>query len=143
MFPRINLITLGVSDLNRAVHFYETGLGWKKSKESNENVAFFQIGALVLGLFGEKDLAKDIGIPFQNRQEYSGLTLAQNVETEAEVDRIINEVRKLGATILEEPQKVFWGGYSAYFKDLDGHIFEVAYNPFFPLNEKGEIELKQ
>ncbi|MCG6146923.1 VOC family protein [Leptospira levettii] len=143
MFPRINLITLGVSDLNRAVHFYETGLGWKKSKESNENVAFFQIGALVLGLFGEKDLAKDIGIPFQNRQEYSGLTLAQNVETEAEVDRIINEVRKLGATILKEPQKVFWGGYSAYFKDLDGHIFEVAYNPFFPLNEKGEIELKQ
>ncbi|MCW7474623.1 VOC family protein [Leptospira levettii] len=143
MFPRINLITLGVSDLNRAVHFYETGLGWKKSKESNENVAFFQIGALVLGLFGEKDLAKDIGIPFQNRQEYSGLTLAQNVETEAEVDRIINEVRKLGATILKEPQKVFWGGYSAYFKDLDGHIFEVAYNPFFPLNEKGEIELRQ
>jgi len=143
MFPRINLITLGVSDLNRAVHFYETGLGWKKSKESNENVAFFQIGALVLGLFGEKDLAKDIGIPFQNRQEYSGLTLAQNVETETEVDRIINEVRKLGATILKEPQKVFWGGYSAYFKDLDGHIFEVAYNPFFPLNEKGEIELKQ
>ncbi|MCW7507002.1 VOC family protein [Leptospira levettii] len=143
MFPRINLITLGVSDLNRAVHFYETGLGWKKSKESNENVAFFQIGALVLGLFGEKDLAKDIGIPFQNRQEYSGLTLAQNVETEAEVDRIINEVRKLGAAILKEPQKVFWGGYSAYFKDLDGHIFEVAYNPFFPLNEKGEIELKQ
>ncbi|MCW7460713.1 VOC family protein [Leptospira limi] len=143
MFPRINLITLGVSDLNRAVHFYETGLGWKKSKESNENVAFFQIGALVLGLFGEKDLANDIGIPFQNRQGYSGLTLAQNVESEAEVDRIIDVVRKLGATILKEPQKVFWGGYSAYFKDLDGHIFEVAYNPFFPLNEKGEIELKQ
>ncbi|MBL0955060.1 MAG: VOC family protein [Leptospira sp.] len=143
MFPRINLITLGVSDLNRAVQFYETGLGWKKSKESNENVAFFQIGALVLGLFGEKDLANDIGIPFQNRQEYSGLTLAQNVESEAEVDRIINIVRKLGATILKEPQKVFWGGYSAYFKDFDGHIFEVAYNPFFPLNEKGEIELKQ
>ncbi|GBF43770.1 lactoylglutathione-like lyase [Leptospira ellinghausenii] len=143
MFPRINLITLGVSDLNRAVHFYEMGLGWKKSKESNENVAFFQIGALVFGLFGEKDLANDIGIPFQNRQEYSGLTLAQNVESEAEVDRIIDVVRKLGATILKEPQKVFWGGYSAYFKDLDGHIFEVAYNPFFPLNEKGEIELKQ
>ncbi|XDD42461.1 VOC family protein [Leptospira sp. WS60.C2] len=141
MYPRINLITLAVSDLNRAVHFYETGLGWKKSKESNESVAFFQIGALVLGLFGEKDLANDIGIPFQKRQEYSGITLAQNVEGEAEVDRIIESVRKLGAVILKEPQKVFWGGYSSYFKDLDGHIFEVTYNPFFPLNEKGEIKL--
>lgn len=143
MYPRINLITLAVSDLNRAVHFYETGLGWKKSKESNESVAFFQIGALVLGLFGEKDLANDIGIPFQKRQEYSGITLAQNVEGEAEVDRIIESVRKLGAVILKEPQKVFWGGYSSYFKDLDGHIFEVTYNPFFPLNEKGEIKLNQ
>ncbi|TGL51511.1 VOC family protein [Leptospira kemamanensis] len=141
MFPRINLITLGVSDLKRAVQFYETGLGWKKSEESNENVAFFQIGALVFGLFGEKELAEDIGIPFQKRQDYSGITLAQNLESESEVDRVIEVVRKLGAVILKEPQKVFWGGYSAYFKDLDGHIFEVAYNPFFPLNAKGEIEL--
>lgn len=143
MFPRINLITLGVSDLKRAVQFYETGLGWKKSEESNENVAFFQIGALVFGLFGEKELAEDIGIPFQKRQDYSGITLAQNLESESEVDRVIEVVRKLGAVILKEPQKVFWGGYSAYFKDLDGHIFEVAYNPFFPLNAKGEIELNK
>ncbi|XDD46145.1 VOC family protein [Leptospira sp. WS39.C2] len=143
MFPRINLITLGVSDLKRAVHFYETGLGWKKSEESNENVAFFQIGTIVFGLFGEKELAEDIGIPFQTRQDYSGITLAQNVESESEVDRVIEVVRKLGAVVLKEPQKVFWGGYSAYFKDLDGHIFEVAYNPFFPLNEKGEIELNK
>lgn len=143
MFPRINLITLGVSDLKRAVQFYETGLGWKKSEESNENVAFFQIGALVFGLFGEKELAEDIGIPFQKRQDYSGITLAQNLESESEVDRVIEVVRKLGAVILKEPQKVFWGGYSAYFKDLDGHIFELAYNPFFPLNAKGEIELSK
>ncbi|TGL57815.1 VOC family protein [Leptospira jelokensis] len=143
MFPRINLITLGVSDLQKAVHFYETGLGWKKSLESNDKVAFFQIGALVFALFGENDLADDIGIPFQKRQEYSGITLAQNVGSESEVDQIINGVRALGAEVLKEPQKVFWGGYSAYFKDLDGHIFEIAYNPFFPLNEKGEIELSK
>ncbi|TGK53011.1 VOC family protein [Leptospira bouyouniensis] len=143
MFPRINLITLGVSDLQKSVLFYETGLGWKKSLESNDKVAFFQIGALVFALFGEKDLADDIGIPFQKRQEYSGITLAQNVESEIEVDKIINGVRKLGAVILKEPQKVFWGGYSAYFKDFDGHIFEIAYNPFFPLNEKGEVVLNQ
>lgn len=143
MHPRINLITLGVADLNQAVHFYETGLGWKKSKESNDQVAFFQIGALVFALFGEMDLAKDIGIPFQKREGYSGITLAQNVESEEEVDRVIDVVRKLGAVVLKEPQKVFWGGYSSYFQDLDGHIFEVAYNPFFPLNGKGEIELNQ
>ncbi|MCT8334532.1 VOC family protein [Leptospira sp. 85282-16] len=143
MYPRINLITLGVSDLQRSINFYEKGLGWKLSKESNDNVAFFQIGALVFGLFGEKALAEDIGIPFQNRQEFSGITLAQNQTSEAEVDAVINKVRSLGAIILKEPQKVFWGGYSGYFKDFDGHIFEVAYNPFFPLNEKGEIILSK
>ncbi|EMY62198.1 VOC family protein [Leptospira terpstrae] len=143
MFPRINLITLGVSDLQRSIDFYEKGLGWKRSEESNDSVAFFQIGAVVFGLFGEEDLAKDIGIPFQKRQEFSGITLAQNLTSEAEVDSVIEKVRKLGAKILKEPQKVFWGGYSAYFQDPDGHIFEVAYNPFFPLNQKGEIVLNK
>ncbi|MCG6150654.1 VOC family protein [Leptospira bandrabouensis] len=143
MYPRINLITLGVSDLQRSINFYEKGLGWKRSEESNENIAFFQLGAVVFALFGEKALAEDIGIPFQKRQEFSGITLAQNQTSEAEVDAVINKVRSLGATILKEPQKVFWGGYSGYFKDFEGHIFEVAYNPFFPLNEKGEIILNK
>ncbi|EKJ87552.1 hypothetical protein CLV96_2613 [Leptospira meyeri] len=143
MHPRINLITLGVSDLQRSIDFYEKGLGWKRSEESNDSVAFFQIGAVVFALFGEKDLAEDIGIPFQKRQDFSGITLAQNQTSEAEVDAVMNKVRSLGATILKEPQKVFWGGYSGYFRDFDGHIFEVAYNPFFPLNEKGEIVLSK
>ncbi|MCG6140365.1 VOC family protein [Leptospira mtsangambouensis] len=143
MYPRINLVTLGVSNLQRSIDFYEKGLGWKRSEESNDNVAFFQIGVLVFSLFGEKALAEDIGIPFQKRQKFSGITLAQNQVSEAEVDIVINKVRALGATILKEPQKVFWGGYSGYFKDFDGHIFEVAFNPFFPLNEKGEIVLNK
>ncbi|TGL84853.1 VOC family protein [Leptospira congkakensis] len=143
MYPRINLITLGVSDLQRSIDFYEKGLGWKRSEESNDSVAFFQIGALVFGLFGEEALAEDIGIPFQKRQKFSGITLAQNQISEAEVDAVIEKVRALGAEILKEPTKVFWGGYSAYFKDFDGHIFEVAYNPFFPLNENGEIVLSK
>ncbi|EMJ88345.1 VOC family protein [Leptospira meyeri] len=143
MHPRINLITLGVSDLQRSIDFYEKGLGWKRSEESNDSVAFFQIGAVVFALFGEKDLAEDIGIPFQKRQDFSGITLAQNQTSEAEVDAVMNKVCSLGATILKEPQKVFWGGYSGYFRDFDGHIFEVAYNPFFPLNEKGEIVLSK
>ncbi|PKA11240.1 glyoxalase [Leptospira meyeri] len=139
----MNLITLGVSDLQRSIDFYEKGLGWKRSEESNDSVAFFQIGAVVFALFGEKDLAEDIGIPFQKRQDFSGITLAQNQTSEAEVDAVMNKVRSLGASILKEPQKVFWGGYSGYFRDFDGHIFEVAYNPFFPLNEKGEIVLSK
>ncbi|TGM72181.1 VOC family protein [Leptospira mtsangambouensis] len=143
MHPRINLITLGVSDLQRSIDFYEKGLGWKRSEESNDSVTFFQLGAIVFALFGEKDLAEDIGIPFQKRQEFSGITLAQNQTSEAEVDVVINKVRSLGATILKEPEKVFWGGYSGYFRDFDGHIFEVAYNPFFPLNQKGEIVLNK
>lgn len=143
MYPRINLVTLGVSNLQRSIDFYEKGLGWKRSEESNDNVAFFQIGVLVFSLFGEKALAEDIGIPFQKRQKFSGITLAQNQVSEAEVDIVINKVRALGAEILKEPQKVFWGGYSGYFRDFDGHIFEVAYNPFFPLNEKGEIVLNK
>lgn len=143
MYPRINIITLGVSDLQRSILFYEKGLGWKRSEESNDSVAFFQIGAVVFALFGEEALAEDIGIPFQKRQEFSGITLAQNQTSEAEVDVVINKVRSLGATILKEPQKVFWGGYSGYFRDFDGYIFEVAYNPFFPLNEKGEIVLNK
>lgn len=143
MNPRLNLITLGVENLARATEFYEKGLGWARSEESTETVSFFQIGSMVLGLFGEKDLALDIGIPFAPRSSYSGITLAQNVLSEAEVDLVINKVRNLGAKVLKEPQKVFWGGYSAYFSDLDGHIFEVAYNPFFPLNEKGEIILNK
>lgn len=116
MFPRINLITLGVSDLQRSIDFYEKGLGWKRSEESNDSVAFFQIGAVVFGLFGEEDLAKDIGIPFQKRQEFSGITLAQNLTSEAEVDSVIEKVRKLGAKILKEPQKVFGEGIALIFR---------------------------
>lgn len=143
MNPRINLITLGVKDLKLATAFYQKGLGWTLSEESTETVSFFQLGGLIFGLYGESDLAKDIGIPFSNRTSFSGITLAQNVASELEVDAIIEKVRGLGAVVLKEPQKVFWGGYSSYFQDLDGHIFEVAYNPFFPLNEKGEVILNK
>ncbi|MDF3818610.1 VOC family protein [Leptospira sp. 96542] len=143
MHPRINLITLGVKDLKKSTEFYETGLGWKRSEESNDSVSFFQLGGIILSLFGEEDLASDMNLPFSPKPNYTGITLAQNVPTEAEVDSIIEKMRGLGAKIIKEPQKVFWGGYSAYFQDLDGHCFEIAHNPFFPLNERGEIQLSK
>jgi len=140
MKQKINLITLGVRDLKRSLDFYEKGLGWKKSNQSQETVAFFQLNGIVLSLFNRSSLAEDANVE-DNPTGFSSITLAYNAESEIEVDEVINKVRKLGANILKEPQKVFWGGYSAYFSDLDGHLFEVAHNPFFPLNEKGEVEL--
>ena len=140
MKQKINLITLGVRDLKRSLDFYEKGLGWKKSNQSQETVAFFQLNGIVLSLFNRSSLAEDANVE-DKPTGFSSITLAYNAESEIEVDEVINKVRKLGANILKEPQKVFWGGYSAYFSDLDGHLFEVAHNPFFPLNEKGEVEL--
>lgn len=140
MKPRIHLITLGVADLTRALDFYEKGLGWNKSPDSNENVAFFQLGGVVLSLFPRDLLAKDAGIDPAGTG-FSGLTLAHNTGSEAEVDEVLTEVVRLGATIVKPAEKVFWGGYSGYFRDLDGHLFEVAYNPFWPFDDNGHIAL--
>ena len=140
MKPRIHLITLGVADLPRALAFYEEGLGWKKSPDSNENVAFFQLGGVVLSLFPRHLLAADAGIDPAGTG-FSGLTLAHNTSSEAEVDEVMAEVARLGATIVKPAEKVFWGGYSGYFRDTDGHLFEVAYNPFWPFDDRGHIAL--
>ncbi|MCZ8156742.1 MAG: VOC family protein [Leptospira sp.] len=140
MKQKINLITLGVKDLKASLAFYEGGLGWKKSEQSQESVAFFQLNGLILSLFNRRSLAEDATVE-DSPTGFSALTLAYNTESEEEVNQVIETVRKLGARILKEPQKVFWGGYSAYFADPDGHIFEVAFNPYFPMNEKGEVIL--
>lgn len=140
MKQKLNLITLGVKDLARSLDFYENGLGWKKSNMSQDSVAFFQLNGMVLSLFNRSSLAEDANVPDQVTG-FSALTLAYNAESEEEVRNVISKVRMLGAKVLKEPQQVFWGGYSAYFADPDGHLFEVAYNPFFPLNEKGEVVL--
>ncbi|TGN09741.1 VOC family protein [Leptospira ilyithenensis] len=140
MKQKLNLITLGVSDLQKSLLFYEQGLGWKKSSASQESVAFFQLNGLVLSLFSREALAEDAHLSAEGTG-FSGITIAYNAASEKEVDEVIEKVRSLGAKILKTPQKVFWGGYSSYFADPDGHIFEVAHNPFFPLNEKGEVVL--
>ena len=141
MKPRINLITLGVNDLKQSVDFYEKGLGWKKSNASQEGVAFFQLNGIVLSLFSREELAKDAHVPSEG-QGFSGITLAYNAKSEQEVDEVIAKVKSLGATITKTPQKVFWGGYSSYFKDLNGHLFEVAYNPFFEFDERDILKLE-
>lgn len=135
---RVTLITLGVDDLDRAKTFY-AALGWVPAEEQ-DGVAFYQINGLVLGLFGRADLAKDQGRAGAVLGT-GAMTLAQNFNDQAAVDTAYAEAIAAGATALKAPENVFWGGYSGYFADPDGHVWEVAHNPFWPLNEDGSLTL--
>ena len=140
MKPRINIITLGVDDFNQSVNFYEKGLGWIKSKTSKDDIAFFKLNGIVLALYPRKLLAEDAALP-NNGKGFSGITLAYNAKTEEEVDEVISKVEKLGAIIIKRPQKVFWGGYGSYFKDPNGHLFEVAFNPYLNFDDNDNLIL--
>ncbi|MBS1662296.1 MAG: VOC family protein [Bacteroidetes bacterium] len=140
MRQKLTLITLGVDDFQRSLDFYEKGLGWKKSDKSMDELALFPLGGMTLALHPRQELADDAQLP-NTRAEFPGLSLAYNATSEQEVDEVMAKVAKLGATIVKPAQKVFWGGYSGYFKDLDGHLFEVAYNPFWPLDENQNLDL--
>ena len=137
--PRISLITLGVEDVARATAFYER-LGWRKSPASQESITFIQLKGTVLGLFSRQALAEDAGIA-NTAGGFSGVTLAHNVPSERGVDAVFKFALSCGATEVKKPEKVFWGGYSGYFADPDGHLWEVAYNPFFPLDKDGHVVL--
>jgi uncharacterized protein len=140
MRQKFSLITLGVNDFQKSLDFYEKGLGWKKSSASMDDLALFSLGGFVLGLYPRKLLAEDATVN-ENGTGFSGITISYNAKSEKEVDEVLKEVEKLGATIIKTARKVFWGGYSGYFKDLDGHLFEVAYNPFWELDEKDNVKL--
>lgn len=138
---RVTLITLGVADLAASRAFYAR-LGWVESGESQPSVAFFQMNGLALGLFGLADLAADqgrAGVVLGT----GAITLAQNFATEAEVDAAFSAALAAGGTALKAPEKVFWGGYSGYWADPDGHVWEVAMNPFWPLQPDGSLRLPQ
>ena len=135
---RVSLITLGTADLERAKAFY-AALGWSPAPSPAE-VVFYQMDGMVLGLFGLDDLAKD-----QGRAGVSlgtgAITLAQNFPDRTGVDAAWKVALDAGATPLKAPEEVFWGGYSGYFADLDGHVWEIAHNPFWPLDDNGRITL--
>jgi catechol 2,3-dioxygenase-like lactoylglutathione lyase family enzyme len=139
MRQKITMITLGVADLNKARDFYEKGLKWKKSSASTEQLVLFDLGGVGLALYPRKLLAEDATVS-QEGSGFEGITLSCNTQSEAEVDQILLEVEKAGAVIVKHGQKVFWGGYSGYFKDPDGHLIEVAYNPFWELDKEGNIK---
>lgn len=142
MRQKLNLITFGVNDFEKSLNFYEKGLGWKKSSASMEELALFPLGGIVLALHPRKDLADDITIA-NSGSGFSGITISYNAKSEGEVNDVLNQVEKLGAKIVKPAQKVFWGGYSGYFTDLDGHMIEVAYNPFWELDENDNLKLPE
>ena len=127
--PRISMITLGVADISKAAAFYRDGLGFPQHPFDGDEVAFFSLNGTWLGLFGWEALAKDAGIPTRE-PGYGGFALAHNLASESEVDDVLATAVAAGATLVKPAQKVFWGGYSGYFADLDGHLWEVAHNPF-------------
>lgn len=140
MRQKLNLITLGVQDFAKAVAFYEQGLGWKRSSASQDDLVLFPLGGIVLALYPRKLLADDATVQ-DTSAGFAGLTLSYNAKSEQEVNDVLKEVEKLGATIVKPAQKVFWGGFSGYFKDLDGHLIEVAYNPFWQLDQNDNLDL--
>ena len=138
---RVTLITLGVADLAAARAFYAR-LGWREHKVSQPGVAFYQMHGAVLGLFGRAALAEDQGRPGAVLGG-GALTLAQNFATEAQVDAAYAAALAAGGTALKPPQKVFWGGYSGYWADPDGHVWELAMNPYWPLADDGSLTLPE
>jgi uncharacterized protein len=139
---RVSLLTLGVSDLERAVAFYRDGLGWPKSEMGGEEVAFFKTGGVVIALFPRPSFAADAGLDLDDVEHggFSRISLAHNVAEEGQVDSVLAEAAEAGATIVKEAQEIFFGRHG-FFADLDDFLWEVAWNPSFPMAANGSIEL--
>jgi len=141
MEQRMSIITLGVEELERSKEFYER-LGWRRSMAKAEGVVFFQAGGMALALFPRRELAKDANIAAAG-QGFSGISLSYNARTREEVDLVIAEAEAAGAKLVKPASEAFWGGYSGYFSDPDGFLWEVAWNPSFPLAEDGSIRIPE
>ena len=138
MEQRLTMITLGVADLARARGFYEA-LGWKPAMVMDA-VVFFQIGGMALGLYGRAALAAEARVA-DDGATFSGMSLAHNVRTHDDVDEVLNQAVAAGGNLARAAEEAEWGGYSGYFSDPDGHLWEVAWNPHWPIAADGSIQL--
>ncbi len=136
---RLTMVTLGVADVARATTFYES-LGWRRSSASQETITFFTMEGSVLGLFGRDMLADDAGVAPEG-SGFRGVSVALNCADRAEVDAVFAEWVATGATAVKPPEAVEWGGYSSYVADLDGHLWEIAHNPFSENDADGRMQL--
>lgn len=140
MRPRLNFVTLGVSDVARAKTFYKR-LGLSESSMGNEHVGFFEINGIVLAVFGHKALAHDANVEPSPPPPFRGVSLAWNAESPDDVDAILRHAVTSGAKLVKAGEKVSWGGYSGYFSDPDGHLWEVAHNLHVKITKDGHIKL--
>lgn len=139
MEQRLSLVTLGVGDLAASASFYER-LGWRRSRAGGGDIVFFHLGGIALGLFPVAALAADAGVPAAG-SGFRGFTLSHNARTRAEVDSLLAEAIAAGARPVRAAHDTDWGGYMGYFADPDGHLWEIAWNPFFPLDDAGAVTL--
>ncbi len=142
MEQRLSLVTLGVADLARSRRFYEAGLGWRASGAGTEEVVFFQLGGLALALWGREALAQDARLPEAGPGGgFGGIALAHNVRSREEVAATLAQAGEAGGRVLRPAEDASWGGCTGYFADPDGHLWEVAWNPHFKLDEDGSLQL--
>lgn len=139
MEQRLSLVTLGVADIARARAFYER-LGWRAARASTADCCFFQLNGMGLALYGRGDLARDVGLS-DEETGFRGVTLAQNVRSIEEVDELYRAMIEAGARGLKAPHRADWGGTIAFVADPDGHVWEIAHNPFFPLDAAGDLTI--
>ena len=139
MEPRLNFVTLGVADVARARAFYDR-LGFVASSASNDDVVFYDANGIVLAIWGRDALIEDAQLD-SPKPGFSGVAVAHNARSEADVDAVLAEAVAAGGKLIRAAHKVFWGGYSGYFADPDGHLWEVAYNPIFGLDAAGRVTL--
>ncbi len=140
MLPqRISLVTLGVADVERSRRFYE-GLGFRAADFDSESVTFFDMNGFVFAIFGREDLAEDANVAIEDGA-FSRMSLAINLGSESAVDAAMEFAASKGGRVTQPARKVFWGGYAGYFADPDGHLWEIAYNPFWPLDAEGRPQI--
>lgn len=138
--PNFAIVTLGVADLQRSVAFYR-GLGWEQRGDLSAGITWFRTSGTWIGLFGYADLAADVGVPADPPAAYRGITLALNFGDEQAVDAALAHAVEAGARLVKPAERAEWGGYSGYFADPDGHLWEAAYAPGFPVADDGTIDI--
>lgn len=138
---RVNIVSLGVKDLKRSKRFFFELFGWKPTSKDHENIIFYDMGGWILGLYPWDLLAEDAQVESAG-SGFRGFTLAHNVQAKNEVGQVLNKAEDCGAEIIKPAQDVFWGGHSGYFRDLDGHLWEVAHNPFTPTKDDGTLDVR-
>lgn len=138
MEQRLTLITLGVRNLEKMRSFYTETFGWEPLEHSNSEIVFFQLNGIQLALFGREDLAEDAEVDASG-SGFKGFSLAHNLQSEEEVDRLFEKLESKGADIQKRPQKTSWGGYSGYIADPEDNLWEIACNPFMNYDEAGNV----